>query len=49
MDSTDGPFRVIRGGGYFSDAGELRSASRDYFLPSDGDDYVGFRLVRTLD
>jgi formylglycine-generating enzyme required for sulfatase activity len=38
--------RVIRGGGWLDDDQALRSAYRDYDLPSRYDDYLGFRLLR---
>lgn len=45
-----GPFggldRVVRGGSAFDDAGHLRSAARDFKLPTDRYAEVGFRVVR---
>jgi formylglycine-generating enzyme required for sulfatase activity len=41
-----GPYRVIRGGGWYSRAQYLRSAYRYYFTPSHRNSYLGFRLVR---
>lgn len=46
--ASSGSIRVIRGGGWDSSAGSLRSANRSNFTPSDRDNGVGFRLVRTL-
>ena len=40
--------RVLRGGGWNNDAGNLRSANRDGIDPGSGLSDVGFRLVRTL-
>jgi len=44
--ASSGSYRVIRGGGWDSDAQLLRSASRSYGTPSSRDGDVGFRLVR---
>jgi formylglycine-generating enzyme required for sulfatase activity len=40
--------RVVRGGSWHGGAGYCRSASRDYRLPGDRRDYLGFRLSRTV-
>ena len=40
--------RVIRGGCCFSDAGDCRSAKRNYFSPEDRSRGLGFRLVLNL-
>ncbi|MCY4523593.1 MAG: formylglycine-generating enzyme family protein [Halobacteriovoraceae bacterium] len=45
-DSESG--RVTRGGSWGEDASDLRSANRQYGHSTNGDYYVGFRLVRTL-
>ena len=42
---SEGDFRVIRGGGWGSDAGLCRSASRLLNFPGDRSDLLGFRLV----
>lgn len=41
-----GSYRVIRGGSWFSDVGEARSAFRDGLVPADRGDGVGFRCAR---
>jgi formylglycine-generating enzyme required for sulfatase activity len=41
-------YRVIRGGGWYGAAGDCRSANRYYAGPGDRDDYLGFRLLRTV-
>ena len=43
-----GSLRVIRGGGWFSNAKDMRSANRNGYSPDVKPDGVGFRLVRTL-
>ena len=43
-----GSYRFIRGGSWYNDAWDLRSANRSYGLPDRGYSYLGFRLVRTL-
>jgi len=43
---SDAPFRVTRGGSYYSTRGECRSASRSMGSPSDVYGEQGFRLVR---
>jgi formylglycine-generating enzyme required for sulfatase activity len=42
-----GSSRVNRGGGWFSDGGNLRSADRDYNSPSNRYNNLGFRLIRS--
>ncbi|MCL2625043.1 MAG: SUMF1/EgtB/PvdO family nonheme iron enzyme, partial [Planctomycetaceae bacterium] len=37
--------RVRRGGGWFTYAGDCRSAYRDYLKPSDRANFIGFRIV----
>ena len=48
-----GPFigvsRVLRGGGWFSAAGDLRSAGRSYGRPNTRFDVIGFRLAFSVD
>lgn len=39
--------RVVRGGGWFSHAGNCRPADRDYYAPTSTGDSVGFRLARS--
>ena len=46
--NTSGSFRVIRGGGWYNYARDLRSASRYSHHPAGGGYNIGFRLVRTL-
>jgi formylglycine-generating enzyme required for sulfatase activity len=36
---------VIRGGDWYYDAGECRSADRDYYFPGGRDGRIGFRVV----
>ena len=43
-----GSYRVLRGGAWTSDAGDLRSAYRISYGPVSRDYYVGFRCARTL-
>ena len=43
-----GEFKVIRGGDWFYKAKACRSASRETFPPTSGDNRVGFRVMRTL-
>ena len=45
---TYGLFRVFRGGGWYGNIHNLRSADRYYALPTLRDEGFGFRLVRTL-
>ncbi len=42
-----GSYRVLRGGGWFYDAGICRSAFRDYWRPGCRNSNLGFRLART--
>jgi formylglycine-generating enzyme required for sulfatase activity/translation elongation factor P/translation initiation factor 5A len=42
-----GANRVIRGGSWFDDPGDLRSAVRDYSSPGNRGNRIGFRLLRT--
>ena len=42
---TTGYYRVLRGGGWYSDAGDCRSAGRLRYAPGDRYICVGFRLV----
>ena len=46
--AVSGSYRVRRGGSWSSPASYCRSASRNYCPASDQNNYVGFRLVRTL-
>jgi formylglycine-generating enzyme required for sulfatase activity len=39
------PYRVFRGGSWYYDGGDCRSAIRGYRDPTDRYDYVGFRVV----
>lgn len=41
-------FRVIRGCSWGSSARNCRAAFRNYTLPNDSDDYIGFRVVMQL-
>jgi formylglycine-generating enzyme required for sulfatase activity len=41
-----GTGRVVRGGSWFSNSQNCRSASRFYYAPNSRSDFVGFRLVR---
>lgn len=45
--SPQGSYRVIRGGSWYYSAGYLRSAYRVYGTPSNRNNVVGLRLVRT--
>jgi formylglycine-generating enzyme required for sulfatase activity len=45
---VSGSFRVLRGGGWFSDAQDLRSANWGSHGPSDRYSSDGFRLVRAV-
>ncbi len=40
--------RVIRGGSFYNQASVVRSATRNFLMPSDRGDSVGFRVARTL-
>ena len=42
---VDGSLRVMRGGGWFSGAGDCRSADRDCGAPVGRFGFIGFRLV----
>ena len=44
-----GSNRVLRGGGWYSDANSCRSANRTGIAPGDRDDDIGFRLARTVE
>jgi len=46
MGASSGSFRVARGGSSNDSAEKVRSDSSCGFIPSDGSEYVGFRLVR---
>jgi len=46
-DPTRGASRVIRGGGYWGDAGRTRSACRDGDVPRLENPNLGFRVVRS--
>jgi len=43
--NRDGGFRVLRGGGWYGDAADCRSARRLRYLAADGFNPSGFRLV----
>jgi formylglycine-generating enzyme required for sulfatase activity len=43
---SSGVYRVLRGGGWYDDAGYCRVASRNYYGPGYRYDYYGFRLAR---
>jgi len=43
--SNSGSHRVLRGGGWYDDAGHCRSAFRGSNAPSNSNDYVGFRVA----
>ena len=45
--SPNNSVRVVRGGSWGSHAGYCRSGYRAWDAPSEGYDYVGFRLIRT--
>jgi formylglycine-generating enzyme required for sulfatase activity len=53
-DTTDptgpssGPFRVIRGGGWSNDASLIRAANRYGYSPSYLDQFIGFRVARSI-
>ncbi len=44
--SWPGPGRVIRGGSWFANAKNCRSAARLYWSPQSKSDFIGFRLVK---
>ena len=46
--SSSGSYRVFRGGGWINNAVNCTSSYRYYDGPSNGFNYFGFRLVRTL-
>jgi formylglycine-generating enzyme required for sulfatase activity len=43
-----GSVRVFRGGGWFNDARVCRSAVRNFIGPGFREDYLGFRLSRSV-
>ena len=45
---SGGSFRVFRGGSWLSNARYCRSANRSMFSPGYRNDYVGFRLFRSI-
>ena len=47
-NGTAGSHRVGRGGGWESIAASVRVAYRDYSSPTYADDYLGFRICRTV-
>ena len=47
--SLPGPGRVIRGGSWFANAKNCRSAARLYWSPQSTSDFIGFRLVKEAD
>jgi formylglycine-generating enzyme required for sulfatase activity len=48
INESRGSFRVIRGGSWYVDARYCRSASRGLIRPGDRNDFVGFRLSRSV-
>ena len=48
IDELRGSRRVVRGGGFGSDAAYCRSASRNYGSPDDRIVVLGFRLSRSV-
>ena len=48
LRNSSGSFRVFRGGSWYGSARYLRSAYRNYDWPGYWNNFVGFRLVRTL-
>jgi formylglycine-generating enzyme required for sulfatase activity len=45
VNSKEGPYRVLRGGGCSTHGGLCRSADRGWFSPSVRDDHSGFRVA----
>jgi formylglycine-generating enzyme required for sulfatase activity/serine/threonine protein kinase len=45
---AEGPFRVIRGGGWLSNGGHCRAANRNRDGPGDRNDDLGLRLARSI-
>jgi len=43
---ASGSFHVIRGGSWVNSGYALRSASRNFYIPGDGNERIGFRLAR---
>ncbi|MBM4092112.1 MAG: formylglycine-generating enzyme family protein [Planctomycetes bacterium] len=43
-----GSLRVVRSGGWFREAWSCRSAYRDRFVPSGRNDFLGFRVARSV-
>ena len=48
VTSTDCPIRVARGGSWRNVSSYLRSANRGRYLPTEGRNFIGFRVARTL-
>jgi hypothetical protein len=48
LHTSSGSDRVVRGGSWSFSARNMRSAVRFYYSPDNGNNIVGFRLVRTL-
>jgi formylglycine-generating enzyme required for sulfatase activity len=48
VEGGDCSFRVVRGGPWIDEPDSLRSATRYYTHPDQGDSVIGFRLTRTL-
>jgi len=48
IDSPRASDRVYRGGSYWDDAGDLRSANRRWFAPGNACGDLGFRVARSL-
>ncbi|CAN2041856.1 formylglycine-generating enzyme [Candidatus Magnetomoraceae bacterium gMMP-15] len=46
--ANSGSYRVIRGGSWYFNPRGVRCANRHGYSPGDGNDYLGFRLVRTF-
>jgi formylglycine-generating enzyme required for sulfatase activity len=42
---TGGPYRVVRGGGWYDGSIDCRSAFRSSSGPGDAYDFIGFRVV----
>jgi serine/threonine-protein kinase len=44
---SEGFFRVLRGGSYYSSATGIRAADRSWYIPEGSTDYIGFRCAQS--
>jgi eukaryotic-like serine/threonine-protein kinase len=47
LGPTEGDFRVLRGGSWYSTAASLRTTDRGWYIPEGGTNYAGFRCAQS--